>query len=365
MAAASPADPPEDPAEVLAARVFDAAVATADVIAIALGDRLGYYRCLAGGGRTPGELAAATATDERCAREWLEQQAVSGFLVTTDTVAGTDTDADTERRYRFAPGAETVLADQDALAYLSPLARQLVSAAGHVPDVAEAFRTGHGFPWAGYGADMRESQAALNRPAFLHLLAPQWLPAMPDVLARLAGGPSRVADIGCGGGWAAIALARAFPQTRVDAYDLDQASVELARRNVAEAGLADRITVHRKDIGTVTAGPYDLVMAFECLHDLPYPVRALAAMRGLGGPVLVADMKVADEFTAPGDAVERLMYGFSVAVCLPDSMSSTGSAATGTAIRRSTVEAYAREAGFARVETLPIDHDMWRFYRLG
>ncbi|MEV0068271.1 MULTISPECIES: methyltransferase domain-containing protein [unclassified Amycolatopsis] len=348
---------PEDPAEAMAARVFDAAVATSDVIAIALGDRLGYYRSLAGGDRTPAQLAETTGTDERCAREWLEQQAVSGFLEVTGT--------DTERHYRFAPGAETVLADQDSLAYLSPLARQLVSAAGHVPEVAEAFRTGHGFPWAGYGADMRESQAALNRPGFLHLLAPQWLPAMPDVLARLADGPSRVADIGCGGGWAAIALARAFPQTHVDAYDLDQASVDLARTNVAEAGLADRITVHRQDIGTVEAEPYDLVMAFECLHDLPYPVRALAAMRGLGGTVLVADMKVADEFTAPGDAVERLMYGFSVSICLPDSMSSPSSAATGTAIRRSTVEAYAREAGFDRVETLPIDHDMWRFYRLG
>ncbi|MGW4487129.1 class I SAM-dependent methyltransferase [Amycolatopsis sp. NPDC004368] len=348
---------PEDPVEAVAARVFDAAVATSDVIAIALGDRLGYYRRLAGGEHTPGELAAATGTDERCAREWLEQQAVSGFL----DVSGTDDN----RRYRFSPGAATVLADEDALAYLSPLARQVVSAAGHVPEVANAFRTGHGFPWAGYGADMRESQAALNRPGFLHLLASQWLPAMPDVLARLTDGPSRVADIGCGGGWAAIALARAFPKARVDAYDLDSATVELARRNVAEAGLADRVTVHRQDIGTVTGEPYDLVMAFECLHDLPYPVRALAAMRGLGGPVLVADMKVADEFTAPGDAVERLMYGFSISVCLPDSMSSTGSAATGTAIRRSTVAAYAREAGFDRVETLPIDHDTWRFYRLG
>ncbi|MFI5611478.1 class I SAM-dependent methyltransferase [Amycolatopsis sp. NPDC051903] len=347
----------EDPAETVAARVFDAAVATSDVIAIALGDRLGYYRALAGGHRSPGELAESTGTDERCAREWLEQQAVSGFL----EVTGSEGD----RRYGFAPGAETVLADQDALAYLSPLARQLVSAAGHVPQVAEAFRTGHGFPWSGHGADMRESQAALNRPGFLHLLATEWLPAMPDVLAKLIDGPTRIADVGCGGGWAAIALARAFPHAIIDAFDLDRATVELARRNVAEAGLEDRITVHRQDIGTADAGPYDLVMAFECLHDLPYPVRALEAMHRLGATVLVADMKVADRFTAPGDAVERLMYGFSVAICLPDSMSSPHSAATGTAIRRSTVEAYAHEAGFDRIEVLPIEHDLWRFYRLG
>jgi hypothetical protein len=40
------------------------------------------------------------------------------------------------------------------------------------------------------------------------------------------------------------------------------------------------------------------------------------------------------------------------------------SAGTGTAIRPETVRAYAAEAGFGRVEVLPIEHDFWRFYRL-
>jgi hypothetical protein len=36
-----------------------------------------------------------------------------------------------------------------------------------------------------------------------------------------------------------------------------------------------------------------------------------------GGSVLVMDERVADRFTAPGDDVERLMYGWSVLTCLP------------------------------------------------
>jgi hypothetical protein len=73
---------------------------------------------------------------------------------------------------------------------------------------------------------------------------------------------------------------------------------------------------------------------------------------------------VQPEFTAPGDEVERLMYGFSTLVCLPDGMSHPGSVGTGTVMRPSVFEGYAKEAGFSGVEILPIDGGFWRFYRL-
>jgi hypothetical protein len=112
---------------------------------------------------------------------------------------------------------------------------------------------------------------------------------------------------------------------------------------------------------------YDLVRAFECIHDMPYPVRVLAAMRsmaGEGGTVIVMDENVQQEFVAPGDEIERLMYGFSTLVCLPDGMSHPDSAGTGTVMRPSVFEGYAKEAGFGGVEILPIDGGFWRFYRL-
>jgi 2-polyprenyl-3-methyl-5-hydroxy-6-metoxy-1,4-benzoquinol methylase len=214
---------------------------------------------------------------------------------------------------------------------------------------------------------MWESQAEMNRPGFLTLV-PEWFAAMPDVHDRLSAGGVRVADIGCGGAWSSIGIARAYPEVTVDAFDLDAPTVEMARRNIAEADLADRVTVRREDIGMVEIDqPYALVTAFECLHDMPYPVAALRAMRKLADPdgvVLIADMKVPERFEPPGDLVERLMYGFSLTVCLPDSMSSEGSSATGTVMREPILRDYADRAGFTGVTTLDVDHEIWRFYRL-
>jgi hypothetical protein len=101
---------------------------------------------------------------------------------------------------------------------------------------------------------------------------------------------------------------------------------------------------------------------------MPRPVPVLAAARRAlapGGVMVVMDEAVADHFTAPGDEVERLMYGFSLFVCLPDGMSSPPSVGTGTVMRRSTLEKYATAAGFGSVEVLPVDDfNVFRFYRL-
>jgi 2-polyprenyl-3-methyl-5-hydroxy-6-metoxy-1,4-benzoquinol methylase len=115
------------------------------------------------------------------------------------------------------------------------------------------------------------------------------------------------------------------------------------------------------------AGSYDLVTAFETIHDMSNPVGALRAMRALareGGAVVVMDEKVAEEFTAPGDELERFLFGWSAIHCLQVGMAESPSAATGTMMRPSRLRQYAREAGFADIEILPVENDSWRFYRL-
>jgi SAM-dependent methyltransferase len=344
--------------EAMVEKVLASVLGGMEMLSIALGDRLGFYALLAEGPLTADELAAKADTDPRWTREWLEQQAVVGYLTVTDG------------RFALAPGVAETLAQPEALTTMAPAARMIAAAGAQWTRIADAARTGDGLGWREYGRDMFESQADQNRPQLEQLLPDSWLEqALPDVHRGLAAGePLLVADVGCGGGWAAIGLARRWPSATVHAYDVDGPSVELARSNVTRAGLADRVTVLQQDIAAEQPGQtYDLALAVECIHDMPRPVPVLAAMRqmvGADGHVLVIDEKVADEFTPPGDEVEQLMYGFSVLICLPDGMSGADSAATGTVIRRSTMQRYAREAGFADAEVLPVEHDLWRFYAL-
>ena len=79
---------------------------------------------------------------------------------------------------------------------------------------------------------------------------------------------------------------------------------------------------------------------------------------------MVMDERVAETFTAPGDEIERVMYTYSVLCCLPVGLADTPSVGTGTVMRADTLRRYATEAGFADVEVLPIEHDVFRFYRL-
>jgi Methyltransferase domain len=348
-------------ADALSERVFLSLIGTAELLEVYLGDRLGLYEHLAGQSLTAGDLAERGGIAERYAREWLEAQAVSGFLEVDDVTAEA-----ADRRYGLSEEHALVLLDRDATTYLTPYARMFVAAAQQLPAIMDAFRTGGGVNWRDYGPDMSEGQEAGNRPTYINALA-EWLASVEDLHARLSAG-ARVADVGCGGGWSSIAIARAYPDVSIDGFDLDVPAIERARRNAAAEGLSDRVHFHAMDPAEAGHGDtYDVVTAFECIHDLPQPVPVLQTMRSMAGEdgiVLVMDENVAPEFVAPGDEVERIMYGFSTLVCLPDGMSHPGSAGTGTVMRPSVLAGYAREAGFADVQILPIDGGFWRFYRL-
>jgi 2-polyprenyl-3-methyl-5-hydroxy-6-metoxy-1,4-benzoquinol methylase len=347
-------------AEAFGERLFDALLGAQLVQAAYLGDRLGFYRALAADALTPPELAARTGTAERYAREWLEHQAVAGVLTVDNATAAAH-----ERRFRLPPGHAEVLTDVLSPNHVLPLARMVAGVGQHMDALVGAYRSGSGVSWAEFGTDARESQAAANRPLFLGALPHEYLPSVPAIREVLERG-GRVADVGCGFGWSAIGLALAHPDVTVDGYNVDEPSIAAARRNAREAGVAERVRFHRTD-AAIAEGRYDLVTAFECIHDMPAPVGVLATMLRIAAPdgvVLVVDERVAETFHAPGDEVEQLMYGWSITCCLPDGLAHTPSVGTGTVMRPDTLRRYAREAGYADIEILPIDDDFFRFYRL-
>jgi Methyltransferase domain len=346
----------QDRGAALSERLMGQTVQIVEAAAGWLGHELGWYAALRDDPATPEELAARTGTVPRYAREWLEQQAVAGIL---------DRDGD---RYTLPAEHAAALLDPDSPLYTEPLARSMLVAVRQLPAIAAAARTGGGVPWSAYGPEMSAAQGDGNRPALRHVLAGEWVPQLPTLRTKLEQG-ARVVEVGCGEGWAAIGLAERYPAITVTGVDLDPVALAAASRHAAEAGVADRVGFHRADAGGgLPGGPYDVALAIECVHDMPQPVDVLAAVRAGttdDAAVYVVDMAADERLDSPGDEIQRLLYGFSLLVCLPDSLSHPGSAGTGTVMRPATLDGYAKQAGFAAaVPRTVTDTGFWRFYEL-
>lgn len=346
----------EQQAAELSERMIGQSLGILEGASVWLGTRLGWYAALRDGGpATAAELAERAGTQPRYTREWAEQQAVAGILTL---------DGD---RFALPAGHATALLDRDSLLWSEPILRAMLVAVRQLPELARIAVEGGGVPWEAYGPEMSEAQGDGNAPALRHALPGDWVPRVPGLADRLAAG-ALVADVGCGEGWSAIGLAEHFPAVTVHGYDADPHALGRATAAAERAGVADRVTFRQVDAAAgLDGGPYDVVLAVECVHDMAHPVEVLTAVRKAAAPdaiVLVVDEATDPVLAAPGDELQRLFYGFSLTICLPDSLSHPGSAATGTVMRPSTLDTYARRAGFAAATPLDVDAGLWRFYRL-
>jgi hypothetical protein len=238
-----------------------------------------------------------------------------------------------------------------------------------MPELLKAFRTGAGVPYASYGEDAVEAQAALNRPAFVNELAAEWIPQIPDVAALLAdsGRATRLADVGCALGWAAIELAKAYPHLRVDGYDTDEESITRARRNAADAGVSNRVTFDVVD----ASSPYgersvrpDLVLRMRPRHA--HPVEAIGPGQSSTGRRRDRDR----HGRARGRDTQRRRPDVDILrhrecdLVPPARSGRVGLRGGRHSERPSRFRSIARTAGWSDVEILRIDHPFWRFYRL-
>src|SRR3954454_20717841 len=176
------------------------AAATAPLVV--LGDKLGLYKAMAEGEPiTPGELAERTDCRERYVREWLCQQAASGY-VEYDPAGAT---------FRLPPEQALALAHGDRPAFI-PGAFQLVAAiVKDEPHIAERFRSGEGFGWHEHDHDLFEGTERFFRPGYLANLVDAWLPSLDGVVAKLEAG-ARAADVGRGHRGTTKLMAQARPE---------------------------------------------------------------------------------------------------------------------------------------------------------
>jgi SAM-dependent methyltransferase len=308
---------------------------------VVVGDKLGLYRDLADlGPTTAAELAAAAGCDARLVQEWLDAQYVSGYCHHS---AQTGT-------YWLSPEQAAVLADPGSPAFLVGSMTLAASTAKDEEKIRAAFTSGQGLGWHEHHHDLFHGTERLFRPGYVANLASQWIPALDGVAETLAGGGS-VADLGCGHGASSILLAQAFPQARVAGFDYHQASIDVARKRAAEAGVADRVQFEVASAQDFPGDGYDLVCIFDALHDMGDPAGAARHIRGAlapDGTWMLVEPMAGERLEDNVNPVGRIFYAASTSICTPSAQAQAGGYALGNQVPDATWARLAADAGFGR-----------------
>ena len=321
-----------------------------------IGDRTGLFKAMAGAGPlTVEQLAGKTGLSARYVREWLGAMATARY-VAYDAAANT---------YLLTPEYAAALADEDSPFFIGGYFQMAQAAVTVAPKVAEAFKTGKGVTQAEYPVSFFEAAERNSRTRYLHKLLRKWIPAMPQVVERLNSGGAG-ADVGCGGGRAAIMLAQAFPTARLFGYDIHAESIQRARRNAEAEGVADRVSFDTLDGGQLPAGKFDFVSTFDVIHDAVDPVGLMTAIRRslMGdGTYLVQEVNVSDKLEENMKPLGKMVYSVSTLYCMTTSLAH-GGAGIGTAMGENKARELASAAGFKRFTRLPIKDDFAVLYEL-
>lgn len=311
-------------------------------VMISIGARLGLYRELdVAGPLTPRQLADRARCHERYVREWLHAQAAAGYL-TYDPASAT-----------FALPAEhaPVLADETSAVYM-PTAWNVPAAmwAGE-SRALDAFRTGEGVLWGDQDPRLVHGSAAFFRNGYRANLVSHWLPALDGVVEALERGIS-VADIGAGHGHTTVLMAEAYPRSRFVGFDTHVASVDEARRNAAEAGVADRVSFEPVGATEYAQRDFGLICFFDALHDFGDPV---AALRHAGnalaadGALLLVEPNAADRLEDNLTTAAQLYYSASTVICTAHSIADGAELVLGAQAGAARLRDVLGEAGFGRV----------------
>lgn len=294
--------------------VVSDAGAAVSVLLTYLGDKLGLYAAMADGQEvTAAELARRTGTHERLVQEWLNNQAVGGYV----EISGD--------RFRLPLEHAIVLADEHSPVFVQGVTDMVEAVYRSSEKQLEVFRTGTGLAWGDqdevlFGATERSFASGYEAN-----LVQDWVPAIQGLAEVLESG-AQVAEIGCGYGAASIVLAQAYPTSRFVGYDYHEPSIRVARERAQQAGAADRVEFRVAD-ATALEGSYDLVAFFDCWHDTADPLgvaRAARAALAPGGVVMLVEPYAEDTLEGNRTPLGRFTYGISTVVCTPCSVSDGG-----------------------------------------
>jgi SAM-dependent methyltransferase len=307
---------------------------------VVIGEKLGLYKALAAHPMTSAELAANTSTDERYVREWLASQAAGGYVTYNEKT----------NKFSLTEEQAFALVNEDSPAYLPGAFQLALGSLAAVPRITDAFRNGAGMGWHEHDEGVFHGCEKFFRPGYAANLVSSWIPALPEVRAKLESG-ARVADVGCGKGASTLLMAKAYPKSRFFGFDYHDKSVEAARASAQREGVADRVTFEVAKAKEFPGKDYDFVAVFDCLHDMGDPVGAAAHVRSSlrkDGTWMIVEPFANDELKDNLNPVGRVYYSFSTLLCTPCSRSQEVGMCLGAQSGEARIRDVVNAAGFSR-----------------
>jgi len=325
-------------------------------IMASIGDRLGLFKQLAQAPATSAQLAARAEINERYAREWLGAMASAGYV------------AYDPASQRFTLPAEhlPVLAQEGNPIFFGGIHQMLAGMVGPLNQLVDAFQHGGGVPQSAYDDNMWDGLERYTAMWFENLLIPEWIPAMPDVQAKLEQGVL-VADVGCGRGRALIKLAQTYPRSRYVGYDVFAPAIERAAQNAQAAGVADRVRFEQRDVSTGLPEQYDVITTFDVIHDAIDPRGLLRTIRQAlrpDGSYVCLDINCAEHLEGNAGPLGSLFYGFSVLYCMTTSLSGHGEGLGTAGLPEGKLKELSLAAGFSNVRRVPLENPFNNLYEL-
>jgi SAM-dependent methyltransferase len=320
-----------------------------------IGDRLGLWKELATNGpATSEDFAARAGIAERYAREWLAGMHAAAYL---DYEPTTDT-------YSLPAHAVPVFAQEGGPLFFGGSLQMVQGTATVFEELCDAFRNGGGIPQSGFGHDVYEGIQRFTSGWFEHELVPEWLPLLPDVTAKLEAGCD-VADVGTGAGKALIALATQYPNGRYVGYDVFEPQAELARRNLAAAGLSDRVRIEVVDPDADLPDTFDVITTFDVIHDAVDPAGLLARIRRAlrpGGRYVCLDVNASHKVEENVGPLASLFYGMSIHYCMTTSLAHGGTGLGTCGFNPHVAERMCADAGFATFRRVEMENPFNTLY---
>ncbi len=303
-----------------------------------IGQKLGLYKALADGvAVTPAQLAEKTLTNERPVREWLINQAASGYV---------DYDSQTGL-YSLAPEQVIALTDESSPFFVGGGFYVIKAMTHAVSRIEDSFKNGDGMLWGEHDPDLFVGTERFFRPGYAAHLIASWIPALTGIEEKLKAG-GKVADIGCGHGSSTIIMAQAYPNSRFWGFDNHEKSIETARERAKDAGVSDRVTFEVSNASELPDQQYDMVAFFDCLHDMGDPVGACkraAEVLAPDGSALIVEPMAGNTVEENFNIIGRTFSGASTLCCTANSLA-LGGPALGAVAPESAIKEVVMAGGF-------------------